>query len=53
LNLADADTLYLNFKKPSDATESELTDDDIIVRYERNEIVGFTILHASQQDLKS
>lgn len=44
---ADADTLYINFKKPSHATDSELTDDDVIVRYEGEEIIGFTILHAS------
>lgn len=42
----DADTLYINFKKPSHATDSELTDDEIIVRYEGEEVVGLTILHA-------
>ncbi len=50
---ADADTLYVNYKKPSHATDSELTDDDVIVRYEGKDIVGFTILHASQRDLKA
>lgn len=45
----EADTLYVNFKKPSHATDSELTDDDVIVRYEGREIVGFTVLHASQR----
>jgi uncharacterized protein YuzE len=45
---AEADVLYINFKKPSEATDSELTDDDdVIVRYEGDEIVGLTILHAS------
>ena len=46
---AEADTLYVNYKKPSHASDSELTDDDVIVRYEGEEIVGFTILHASQR----
>jgi uncharacterized protein YuzE len=46
---AEADTLYINFKKPSYATDSELTDDDIIVRYDGEEIVGFTVLHASKR----
>jgi len=46
---AEADVLYINFKKPSDATDSELTDDDIIIRYEGDEIVGLTILHASKR----
>jgi uncharacterized protein YuzE len=46
---ADADVLYINFKKPSVATDSELTDDDVIIRYENDQIVGFTILHASKR----
>jgi uncharacterized protein YuzE len=45
----EADTLYINFKKPSHATDSELTDDDIIIRYEGEEIIGFTVLHVSQR----
>ena len=45
----EADTLYVNFKKPSRATDSELTDDDVIVRYENEEIIGYTVLHASQR----
>jgi uncharacterized protein YuzE len=44
---AEADVLYINFKKPSHATDSELTDEDVIIRYEGDEIVGLTILHAS------
>jgi len=46
---AEADTLYVNFKKPSHATDSEMTDDDVIVRYEDAEDVGYTILHASKR----
>ena len=46
---AEADTLYINFKKPSCATDSELLDNDVIVRYEGSEIVGITILHASKR----
>jgi len=44
---AEADVLYINFKKPSCATDSEITDADVIVRYEGEEVVGLTILHAS------
>jgi len=44
-----ADVLYVNFKKPSHADDSELTDDDVIVRYEAGEIVGITILNASKR----
>ena len=46
---AEADTLYINFKKPSHATDSEMTDDDILVRYEGEEVVGLTVLHASKR----
>jgi len=44
---AEADTLYVNFTRPIRATDSELTDDDVILRYEGDEVVGLTILHAS------
>jgi uncharacterized protein YuzE len=46
----EADVMYVNFRKPSVAVDSELTDDDIIIRYdEADEVVGFTILHAGQR----
>jgi uncharacterized protein YuzE len=45
----EADVLYLNFKKPSHADDSELLDNDIIVRYEQDEIVGLTVLNASKK----
>ena len=46
---AEADVLYINFKKPSHATDSELTDDNVIIRYEEDTIVGLTILNASKR----
>jgi len=46
---AEADVLYINFKKPANATDSELTDDDVIIRYEGDEVIGLTILHASKR----
>jgi len=45
----EADVLYVNFKKPSHAEDSELTDDDVIVRYEKGQVVGMTFLHASKR----
>jgi uncharacterized protein YuzE len=45
----EADVLYINFKKPSIADDSELTDDDVIIRYAGENIVGYTILHASKR----
>ena len=50
---AEADTLYVNFKKPSVATDSEMTDDDVIIRYEGEEIIGYTVLHASKRVKKT
>ncbi|MHA1410223.1 MAG: DUF2283 domain-containing protein [Candidatus Odinarchaeia archaeon] len=47
----DADVLYINFKKPSHADDSEITDEDIIVRYEKGKIIGVTILNASKKGL--
>jgi uncharacterized protein YuzE len=45
----EADTLYINFKKPSRATDSDLTDNDVIARYEDGEVIGLTILRASKR----
>ena len=47
---AEADVLYINFKKLSHATDSELTENDIIIRYEGAEIIGLTVLHASKRE---
>ena len=45
----EADVLYLNFKKPSHADDTKLMgNDDVIVRYEGNEIVGMTVLNAKK-----
>jgi len=49
----EADVLYLNFKKPSHADDSELTDDDIIIRYEKGNVIGITILNASKRKVRS
>lgn len=49
----ESDTLYVNYKKPSHATDSEMTDDDVIIRYEGEEVIGFTVLHASKRVKKT
>jgi uncharacterized protein YuzE len=43
----ETDTLYLHFKKPNRADNAIMEDDNTIVRYENNEVVGVTLLHAS------
>lgn len=47
----EANVLYVNFHVSAKAAaDSELTDKDVIVRYdELDEIIGLTILHASKR----
>lgn len=45
----EGDVLYISFEKPRIATDSELTDDDIIFRYDGDDVIGITILHASKR----
>ncbi len=45
----EADVLYINFDQPAIATDSEITDDDVIVRYAGEEIIGLTVLYASER----
>ena len=47
----EADVLYINFKKPSHADDSELTDNDLIIRYKKEVIIGITVLNASKRKL--
>ena len=47
----EADVLYLNFKKPSHADDSELTEDNIIIRCKKGEVVGISILNASKRKI--
>jgi len=46
---AEGDVLYLTFKRPSRADDSELTEDGVIIRYEGGQIVGLTFLNASKR----
>lgn len=46
---SEADVLYLHFKKPNHADSSEMTEDEIIVRYEDKEIIGLTVLNVSKR----
>ena len=45
----DADIVYMHFKKPNHADNSEITDDDMIIRYEKGEIIGVSLLNASKR----
>jgi len=43
----EADVLYVSFRRPQKATDSRM-DDDLIYHYRDGELVGITILHASE-----
>ena len=45
----EADVLYISFKKPQQATDSEMLDDGILLRYKGADIVGLTVLDASRR----
>ena len=45
----DADVLYVSFERPQAATDSELTDDSILMRYRGEQLVGVTILNARKR----
>ena len=44
----EADVLYLHFKKPGKADNTIMEDDNLLVRYENEKIIGVTLLHASK-----
>ena len=48
----DADVFYINFKKPQRATDSEMLDNGILLRYRGTELVGITIMDASKRSPK-
>ena len=45
----EADVLYINFKRPQKATDSEMLDNEVLLRYKEDELVGITILEASKR----
>lgn len=45
----EADVLYLSFKHPQQATDSEMLPNDMILNYRKNELVGITILNAKSK----
>jgi uncharacterized protein YuzE len=46
---AQADVLYISFRKPQQANDSIMEDDGNIYHYHDSELVGITVLHASRQ----
>lgn len=47
----EADVLYISFRKPQQANDSIMEDDDHIYHYRDGDLVGVTVMHASQKGL--
>ncbi|MAS38112.1 MAG: hypothetical protein CL610_29215 [Anaerolineaceae bacterium] len=45
-----ADVLYISFRKPQQANDSIMEDDGNIYHYRDDELVGITVLNASQKN---
>jgi len=45
----EADVLYLSFERPQNATDSEMLDSGILLRYRGKNLVGVTILDVSKR----
>jgi len=46
----EVDVLYISFKRPQKATNSEMLKNGVLVRYKGEQIVGLTILEASKRE---
>lgn len=44
-----ADVLYISFKRPQKATDSEMLENGVLLRYKGTELVGITVLEASKR----
>ena len=47
-----ADVIYINFIRPQKATDSEMLKGGNLIRYRGDQVVGLTILEASQRKAK-
>jgi len=45
----EADVLYISFRRPQKATDSEMLKNGILFRYKGDELVGITVLEASKR----
>ena len=46
---AEGDVLYINFGKPQEADDSDITEEGVIIRLKEGKIVGLTILNANKR----
>lgn len=47
----EADVLYISFQHPQKATDTEMTDEGILLRYRGKQLVGITVLDASTRPM--
>ncbi len=45
----EADVRYVSFERPQGATDTELTEDGVLMRYRGDRLVGVTILNARKR----
>ncbi|MCP4702402.1 MAG: DUF2283 domain-containing protein [Gammaproteobacteria bacterium] len=45
----EADVLYISFEHPQQATDTEMTEDGLLLRYRKDKLAGITILDASHR----
>jgi len=43
----EADVLYMSFARPQKATDTEMTEEGMLLRYRGKQLVGITVLDAS------
>ena len=48
----EADVLYISFERPQKATDTEVTEEGILLRYREDKLVGITVLNASRFKVK-
>lgn len=46
---SEADVLYLSFERPQRATDSEMLDNGVLLRYRGHKLVGVTVFEASKR----
>ncbi len=45
----EADVVYVSFERPQGATDTELTEDGVLMRYRGDQLVGMTVLNARKR----
>ena len=45
----EADVLYISLPRPQNATDSEMRENRVLLRYREKELVGITIFEASKR----